>query len=67
MPTDEEILSAFGSTQKSPSDDDILAAFGTPVKKKRPSRGKNKRTFWQRFKDSYGKAKTAFLKEWRRN
>jgi hypothetical protein len=34
MPTDEEILSAFGTTQKSPSDDDILAAFGTPVKKK---------------------------------
>ena len=34
MPTDEEILSAFGSTSKSPSDDDILAAFGTPVKKK---------------------------------
>jgi len=34
MPTDEEILSAFGSTSNSPSDDDILAAFGTPVKKK---------------------------------
>jgi len=34
MPTDEEILSAFGSTSNSPSDDDILAAFGIPVKKK---------------------------------
>jgi uncharacterized small protein (DUF1192 family) len=37
MPTDEEILSAFETTQKPPSDDDILAAFGTPVKKKESS------------------------------
>jgi len=60
MPTDEEILSAFGSTSNSPSDDDILAAFGIPVKKKRIKR--KKRTFYQRLKDSF----SAFRKEWRK-